>query len=218
MKKLLIVGAVLVLGGCVTAPENPLTDEQVGALGVRNVEIVVPATTSIHWGEEEEAYAEARGCKKPGGKAVDRQDDYSNGKKDDEEVCAHYDELVQSPEAKSHLRNRVRELVAASMSEKFVPNFQGTRPVDAEVRVRQLHIVSAGQAVMVGGAHMLTGDLVILDAETGAEVVRYPNLASQGGYAPGGLLALVVEAASGDPVERLADGFATQASTWLEKK
>lgn len=209
---ILLAGA---LAACATGPKNPLTAEQIDEIDIQVVNVTVSPEAQIAWGDGEQAYAATKGCEKPETNTAGSGDQYnvsSVGKKP--EGCD-YDALVSSPEALEFMRQRVIDMMETALSEKVQPAFQGTKAASLDVTVLEVRIISGGQAVLVGGNHVLRATLDVVDKQTGTPIVSNPEMFSMAGYGPGGLLSLVVEATSSDPVLRLSKGYAEGAHNWL---
>ena len=110
---------------------------------------------------------------------------------------------------------RVVEMMEATLAQQVQPAFQGNAPSRLEVRIVEVRVISGGQSGFIGGAHVLRATLNVVDLGTGKSIAQNQELFSQAGYAPGGLLSLIIEAASADPAERLSVGYANGAREWL---
>ncbi|MBM1313809.1 hypothetical protein JQT66_07090 [Sulfitobacter mediterraneus] len=72
----------------------------------------------------------------------------------------------------------------------------GSRPVKAEVSITQFHLVSPGQALLVGGTSTISGVLTVKDARNGTVVLEPTKVygTAKGGWALGGLVGAAVKA------------------------
>jgi hypothetical protein len=209
---------LLGLGACATAPDNPMTVEQRQALHITEIAVDLKPDAKIWWGDAERDFAASKGCVKEvkprsGSKEVGGQ---TAGK--DEPPACDYDALISSPEAKTYLESRAVAVLEKSLVQQVQPSFTGTAPAKLSEHIFNLHIVSAGQALLLGGNHMLQADFEVMDIGSGKQLVAYPGLLAIGGYGAGGLIALAVEAGSSDPYERLSAEYATAARSWLRQE
>jgi hypothetical protein len=70
--------------------------------------------------------------------------------------------------------------------------------------VQKVQVVGVGQTLLVGGSHFLLAPLNVVNFKSGKTIAANPEALSIAGTASGGILGLIIEAASSDPVERLA--------------
>ncbi len=213
------VGMALVLvaglAACAVSPKNPMTAAQIKALDIDVIDVAVFPGTPIFWGAGEEAYANSKGCEKPEPDSGNAQNDYAAAGAENKPQNCDYDALISSPESHIFMESRVVEMMEATLAQQVQPAFQGNAPSRLEVRIFEVRIISGGQSVFIGGAHVLRATLNVVDLGTGRSIAQNQELFSQAGYAPGGLLSLIIEAASADPVERLSVGYANGAREWL---
>lgn len=203
------------LAACATGPKNPMTAQQIKAIDIDVVEVSVFSGTPISWGEGEEAYANSKGCEKPEPDTATAGDGYNTGAAQNKPQDCDYEALINSPEARKFMEARVVAMITDAFQKRVQPSFQGTAPAKLQVKVVEVTIVSGGQSVFVGGSHVLRATLNVVDLASGKTIASNPELFSIAGYGPGGLLSLIVEAASNDPVERLSDGYADAAKIWI---
>lgn len=204
------------LAACAVGPENPLSAQQVDALEINQINVKIVPGAVILWGAAEEDFAESKGCPRPEPESSDPGDEYNVAAATATNPDCDYDALVDSPEARTYLENRVQNVLTAALDKQVRNNFKGTDATRLDVDVSRVAIVSGGQSVLVGGAHVLQATFTIVDAGSGTTLATYPDLFSQAGYAPGGLLSLIVEATSSDPFERLSAEYASGVRNWLK--
>jgi len=209
---------VLVVGlaACATGPKNPMTAEQIKSLDIEVVAVSVLAGTPISWGDGEAAFAASKGCEKPDSDAAGAGDSYNMAAAEKPKNGCDYDALVESPEAIAFMNARIVSILDKAFRDQVQPAFQGTAPARVEVEVTHLHIVSGGQAVLIGGNHILRATLNVVDLATGKTIASNPEMFSIAGYGAGGFLSLIIEATSNDPVERLSAGYAVAAQKWIK--
>lgn len=202
------------LAACATGPKNPLTAQQIASLDIDTVEVSVLPGTVISWGAGEAAYAETQGCEPP---EVDSEvgDTYNTAAATTKPQDCDYDAIVSSPEAQEFMANRVKELLENSLHAQLVSRFEGTNPARVEVSIQKVQVVGGGQTLLVGGNHFLLAPLNVVEEQSGKIIAANPEALSIAGTASGGILGLIIEAASSDPVERLADTYAINAGNWI---
>lgn len=209
--------AVMIAGltACATGPKNPMTAQQIKSLDIDVINVTVKPSTEISWGEGETAYAESKGCEKPEPITATDGDAYNTAAAENKPQDCDYDALVDSPEAQAFMADRLTTLLQDALETQTAPAFQGTTPARLDVEVIGLHIVSGGQAVLIGGNHTLQATLNVVEIGSGKTIAANPELAALAGYGPGGLISLIVEATSKDPVVRLSAGYASAARKWI---
>ena len=207
----LIVG----LAACATGPKNPMTATQIKSLDIDVVDVTVFPGTQISWGAGEEAFAETKGCEKPEPVTSAEGDNYGTAAAENQKQDCDYDAIVNSPEAQDYMEARVVEFLENAIRAEVVPAFQGTAPARLEVKVQKVQVVGGGQTLLVGGNHFLLAPLNVVDLKSGKTIAANPEALSVAGTASGGILGLIIEAASSDPVERLAGAYAINAKKWI---
>ena len=211
----LLLVAGLTLAACATAPTNPLTAEQRRDLGIQKVEVSFAPDYHIWWGEAERDFARSKGCEPKEISSGSPEVASETQRKRNEDSCD-YSALVNSPEAKAYVETRAKEVLKKHMEKTLMPAFEGPDPAIAAVQIKVITIVSGMQAMLFGGSHVLHAHFEIQDQIDGRRLAQYRDIRSIGGYAPGGLLSIAVEALSDDPYERLSSSLATQAKDWLK--
>lgn len=209
----LTAAALVFLTACQTVQKapNPVGMDVLSDYTVSEINVVVPATTKIWWGEAEREFAASLNCAPP---TAARHADEARAAEENQPDCD-YDSLIETPEAKEYLRERVTSLMHAAAETHYANALPGEKPAILTVNVSDVYVVSGGQAVMVGGAHRMAATFKLSDATTDAVIVNPSSFDSSGGYAPGGLLAVMVEAASDPAPVRMADDLASQSRAWM---
>lgn len=209
------LAVLLLLAGCAApGPKNPLQPATVESLAIERIDVSVADHASIRWGTAEEDYALSQDCERSSG-VQSKGEDGQNQVVDPDAPTCDYEAVVSSPEAKQYLRDRLQREVQSAMERRFASGFDGSRPVEIQVVVNSVNVVSSGQAMLIGGAHSLSATFKVVDAVTGEVLATNGNLSTAAGYAPGGLIAAISEAASRDPVTRMSEGYAENAHSWL---
>lgn len=207
----------LALSACTTAPKNPLTAEQRRDLGIDVVEINLRSNAPIWWGEAERDYARSQGCE-PEVRNAGSREVSSEQRKDEETSDCDYSALVNSPEAKAYVEKRAKDVLKKHFERSVATAFTGPDPAAAVVDIKQIHIVSGMQALLVGGSHILKADFHVKDRVDGRILATYRDIFATGGYAPGGIASLAFEAMADDAYERLSGELAVRARDWLKAK
>jgi hypothetical protein len=208
----------LPLAGCVTTPENPMTADQIRSLSIDEITVATTPQTEIWWGDAEREFAKSKGCEQPITEPGFEEENVAVFGEKPENDCD-YDTLIESPEAKAYLTQRTVDGLRNALDRIVKPAFAGSSPAKLNVSIDNVTIVSGGQAVMFGGAHILKADFEVVDSQSGKSLAKFDDMWVQAGYGPGGLLALIVEAtAENTPYERLAFIYANNMNAWLLKK
>jgi hypothetical protein len=181
----------LALSGCVTV-SNTLSPAQVASFKLARVDVVAPPEARISWGDGEVAYAATKGL--PAHEA---------GK------------VATTPEARAFVRYAVTSKLRSALERELGGTLLGGRPVRLEVTIRDIEIASVIQRILIGGSHSMKADATIVDARTGAVLLRFPaqTAVSAAGQGIGGTL---VDAATLDaPIDRVVRDYAAQYRRWL---
>ena len=181
-----------------------MTAAQIKSLDIEVVDVSVFPGTQINWGAGEEAFAETKDCEKPEPVTNGEGDNYGTAAAENQKQDCDYDAIVSSPEAQEFTEARVVELLENALRAEVVPAFQGTAPARLEIGVQKVQVVGVGQTLLVGGSHFLLAPLNVVNFKSGKTIAANPEALSIAGTASGGILGLIIEAASSDPVERLA--------------
>ena len=182
----------LALAGCMTTASNTLPQDRVASFRVTAVNVGFSRDARIVWGDGERAYAATKG------------------------LPAHQsDTVANTPEAQSYMRNVIGSKMKAAMGRRLSERLKGSNPVRVDVTISELSLSSAVQRILVGGHHTLTADVSLVDAKTGAVLIEYPaqKSTSMAGQGIGG--ALLDQALLAEPLDRVADGYASEYAYWL---
>ena len=203
------------LTACASAPENPMTIEQRQSLGIADIQVAVRRNADIWWGDAEREYASLQGCEPDAPTGIKPEDRFEQEKKNAEEGGCDYSALVESAEADAYAEQKAAEVLKSKIDQIVAPEFTGSRRATLKVDIETIRIVSGAQALLFGGSHGMSADMQIVEEVGGRVLASYPAIQESGGYAPGGVLALAVEAVSSDPYERMASSMAEQIRDWI---
>lgn len=180
-----------VLAGCNTV-QNPLAQQQVEVLRLAAVNVDISDTTILWWGDGDRAFARSKGLSENDSEA-----------------------LSKTPEARAFVAKAATAKIGAALEQKLKPVLAGQRPVKVVVHLRKLHVASVIQRLLVGGHHELVADVTLVDAKTGSTILAYPEhrTIAAAGQGIGGTL--IDAAVLADPIDRLAQNFATNYRDWL---
>lgn len=206
----------LSLGACASAPENPLTAQQRASLGINEISVELAPDASIWWGEAERDFAASKGChQSPNLNRKSSEVGEVNGIESENTDCD-YDAIIASPEAKAYLEARAIDRLTRALEAIVEPAFAGQNATKLSVKINWIHIVSGGQAMLLGGEHMLNANFEVSDLSSGKSLAQYENLQATAGYGLGGVVAIAFEAASDDPYDRLSVDYAEEVKDWLK--
>jgi hypothetical protein len=206
-----VAAAAVLLTGCATAPSIGLSKAELASLKVEKVIVTTAPDVKIWWGRAERDYAEGKlgpQAEKPGAKPARKAADEPTSTDDQ------YAKIIESPEAKAYLNDRLIGMVKKRLEQDLPPKFAGNRPVNIEVQVKAFTIPSAIQRVAVGGAPVLLATATLKDAKTGATLATLEG----GAAAPAGngWLGVLVDQALADLEDRLMESYSISVSTWLK--
>jgi hypothetical protein len=186
------------LGGCVTTPKNTLRPEEVASFKIAEIRVQSKPGMFVNWDEGYRAYATAK-------------------KVPDHELAA----ASSSEEAKAFVGALVAARVKDGMERKMAGALNGSRPVRVEVTVTGMEISSAVQRVIVGGTNMISADITLVDAKTGAVLATRPSLfaaAPVGHGVLGATIQAAYDAANGPVIDRLSNDLGEKYRDWLIKE
>jgi hypothetical protein len=195
MARLAVLAGALALTGCVTT-ENSLSANDIAAMKLAGVTVAYAPDASVRWDDGIRAYAASKGI----------VDDIASA--------------TNTPEGKASVQNALMPHIKNGVERQMAGHLNGARPVRLEVVVHSFAIASAVERVVLGGGHVMNADAVLVDARTGAVILRHPNLtvsvAAVGGLVP----TLVVSAmeAGTDTTDTLANNWGATYRDWLLRR
>jgi hypothetical protein len=197
MARLAVLAGALALTGCVTA-ENSLSANDIASMKLSGVTVSYAPDASILWDDGIRAYAASKGI----------VDDMATA--------------TNTPEGKAYVRNLLASRVKGDVERQMAGQLNGTRPVRLDVVVHSFAIISAVQRIVLGGGHGMTADANLVDARTGAVILRHPNLMVNVAVA-GGLIGTAVQsaieaAANMDNTDTVANRWGTTYRDWLLRR
>jgi hypothetical protein len=200
----------LLLGGCATSTMS-LSLNELQSIRIDRVEIVYTEEAQIFWETEETAYVEkvkaeqvASGEHKPWKQVLEEDKKRAEGE---------FQRIINTPEARQHLRDLLKAKINQRVSAAIVPLFQGTRPVVMEITIHIFTIRGPVQRVVLGGTPVLGAVTVLKDAQTGEELAKLDRAAA--GYAGNGWLGVLVDQAFDDLDDRVMDQYINNLLSWL---
>jgi hypothetical protein len=186
-----VMVAAAVVAGCVTA-SNTLPFDEIKNMRLADVNVSFAPSARIAWGEGEQAYAKSKA------------------------VPSHQaSTAANTPDGQAYMRNTIGGKVKVAMERHVAPKLAGSRPVRMQVQVKSVIIPSTVQRVFIGGNHMMTADVTLVDARTGAVILAYSDQRAQAMAGQGVIGTFVDQVAMSDPVDRVVDSFANQYGNWL---
>ena len=210
--RFVFVAAALWLTGCATA-ENSLSVAEVASLRIEKVSIVYSPKAEIWWGQAERDYAEALQAKssaKPKRVSVATDDAAA--------AASEHAKIVESPEARTAIRERLSGMVRQSIERNVLPNFKGTRGAHLEVGIVSFVIPSAAQRIVFGGTPMFGAKTVLKDSKTGAVLAKSDQISV--GPSGNGLLGVAVDQAmtNSDLEDRVLKAYAASVNRLLTRQ
>jgi hypothetical protein len=202
-----VFAALLMLGGCATASLN-LSKAELDSIRIERIDVVYAENAHISWEKVETDYVEQVKATDPKAKPWKQV-----MAEDVEKQKNRYQELVNSPEGRAHIRGRLTSEIQTRLGRTLNARFQGTRPVVVEVTVQGFVIPGPVQRVVLGGSPMIGAVTVLKDAKTGAVLAKMDRAAAA--YAGNGLTGVLIDQALPDLEERLFSSYQTQVLDWL---
>lgn len=186
-----VAALAMLVAGCVTV-SNTLTQQQVTGFRLVNVDVAYAPDARIWWGDGEREFAATRG------------------------MAAHdADKVASTPEGVQYVRGRLTQKLVDSTRRNLAGDLAGSHPVRLQILVREVHISSPIQRILVGGGHLMKADVTITDAKTGRVLSSYPNLIASAVAGQGIVGAMVEHAAADAPIDRVVANFTTRYRKWL---
>lgn len=203
-----VFALLLHLAGCATASISMSKDE-LQNMRIERIDVVYAPDAVISWDREETAYFAAVKAK------AEKPKPWKQVMAEDVEAAKNeYQRVLNTPEAKAHLQAKLTDELRRRLTERVLPNFQGTRPVALQVMVQGFSIPSAAQRVILGGGPVFGAVTTIRDAKTGAELAKLDRMAA--GYAGNGVLGVLADQALSDLEDRVLDAYNQQVMDWLK--
>lgn len=193
MRAWLIAGIALLLAGCATSTENTLSAQRRAALKIESVNVTVAPDAAIIWADAESEFDRSKNAPATG---------------------AYLTPGPSSGEKRTFVAQKAAARIKASFQNRVVGAFHGTEPARVEVVVHHLHIPSHFARVLVGGDHVIKADITVVNAKTGATIIRAPDFSGQA--QGGGTVSLIVDPFLPDAVDRLANTLANSFRNWLQ--
>jgi hypothetical protein len=183
-------------GGCVTTVENSLRTQDVASFRLTGVAVRYKPDADVGWDDAVRAYAVSKGVP-------------------DHELAS----ASNTPEAKAFMQNFLAGRIKSRLERNLSSKLAGTRPVRLEIVVRSFRIASAVQRIIIGGAHVMVADAILVDARTNTPLVTYPDLAVTAAAGQGVLGTAVnaaIDAAENlQPADRVMNNYSDTYSRWL---
>jgi hypothetical protein len=197
MARLVVLAGALALTGCVTT-ENSLSANDIAAMKLTGVTVSYAPDARIQWDDGIRAYAASK------------------------RIVEDMATATNTPEGKAYVRNMLASHVKGGVERQMAGQLNGTRPVRLDVVVHSFAIASAVQRIVIGGGHGMTADANLVDARTGAVILRHPNLMANVGAA-GGLVGTAVQsaieaAAKIDNTDTVANRWGATYRDWLLRR
>jgi hypothetical protein len=197
MARLAVLASALALTGCVTT-ENSLSANDIASMKLTGVAVSYAPDARIQWDDGIRAYAASKG------------------------IVEDMATATNTPEGKAYVQNMLASHVKGGVERQMAGQLNGTRLVRLDVVVHSFAIASAVQRIVIGGGHGMTADANLVDARTGAVILRHPNLMANVAVA-GGLVGTAVqsaiEASAGvDSTDTVANKWGATYRDWLLRR
>jgi hypothetical protein len=197
MARLAALAGALALTGCVTA-ENSLSANDIAGMKLAGVSVSYAPDALVVWDDGIRAYAASKG------------------------IVEDMATATNTPEGKAYVRNLLASRVKGDVERQMAGQLNGTRPVRLDVVVHSFAIASAVQRIVIGGGHGMTADANLVDARTGAVILKHPNLmanvAAAGGLVGTAVQSAIEAAAKVDNTDTVANKWGTTYRDWLLRR
>ncbi|GMO95923.1 hypothetical protein TM239_10180 [Bradyrhizobium sp. TM239] len=198
LARIVALGGMLALAGCVTAANNSLSQSDIAGMKLTGVAVSFAPDARIQWEDGLRAYADS--------KAVSLEQAAT---------------MADAPEVKAFVQGLLAPRIKAGVEQVLVARLAGTRPVRLDIRVKSLLFPSAIQRVVIGGHRGMIADANLVDARTGALIVAYPEL-NAALYTGQGIVGAAVQAAIDNnatqtPVDKVSVRYGEIYRNWLLK-
>ncbi|AWL98301.1 MULTISPECIES: hypothetical protein [Bradyrhizobium] len=198
LARIVALGGMLALAGCVTAANNSLSQSDIAGMKLTGVAVSFAPDARIQWEDGLRAYADS--------KAVSLEQAAT---------------MADAPEVKAFVQGLLTPRIKAGVEQVLAARLAGTRPVRLDIRVKSLLFPSAIQRVVIGGHRGMIADANLVDARTGALIVAYPEL-NAALYTGQGIVGAAVQAAIDNnatqtPVDKVSVRYGEIYRNWLLK-
>ncbi|BBO07134.1 hypothetical protein BwSH20_25040 [Bradyrhizobium ottawaense] len=198
LARIVALGGMLALAGCVTAANNSLSQSDIAGMKLTGVAVSFAPDARIQWEDGLRAYADS--------KAVSLEQAAT---------------MADVPEVKAFVQGLLTPRIKAGVEQVLAARLAGTRPVRLDIRVKSLLFPSAIQRVVIGGHRGMIADANLVDARTGALIVAYPEL-NAALYTGQGIVGAAVQAAIDNnatqtPVDKVSVRYGEIYRNWLLK-
>jgi hypothetical protein len=149
-----VVGALLLLAGCMGAPPHALAPSdfqkyRIADVSVEGVEVI------RSWPTQEEIFVKSGGADAD---TVNR---------------LHTEPASNFPAVRAHFHRALTERFRQELNAQVRPIFTGSRPVKAVVRLKTFDIPSGARRVLVDQDAKIKAEIDLVDPATGATIVKY---------------------------------------------
>ena len=154
VRRCFLLGATLLLAGCITAPPHSMavSDFQkyrIADVRVEGIEVI------RSWPPQEEIFVKA-------------------GRADAEMVNRlHTEPASNFPALRAHFQQVLDDRFKLEFSSQVAPIFTGTRPLRAVVRLRTFDVPSGARRVLIDQDAKIRAEIDLVDPATGASVLKY---------------------------------------------
>ena len=196
MRRLWLAFCVLacgaVIAGCAAAPKT-LPPDQLATFRLAGVNVAFDPDARIAWGDGELAYVASKGL-----------------------PSTEVDQAAATPEGQAYLRNAIASKVKAALqSSRVAERLRGSRPVRLDVTVKQFSVASVVRRAVIGGGHLMIGDVNLVDARTGEIILARPGLIGYAAANAGVIGVIADQMLRDDPADEVVRSYATTYALWL---
>jgi hypothetical protein len=181
---------VCAVSACATIPQS-LPPQQVRSFKLTAVQVTFAPDASIQWADGLQAWAKSKSIP-------------------DHEIATAGDSDEARAYGRTLLASKIREGTTAVWSAAL----SGTHPARINVVVKSFVVASAAQRVLIGGSHVMSADVTLVDSG-GRELLARPNFVVVNAAGQGVVGTLVDAAILREPTVRLIDDFANRYRDWL---
>lgn len=182
------------LAGCVTTAENTLSPERRAALKIESVKVTFAPNAALSWADAESEFDQTR-------TSLSGAAAYVRGEQ-------------PTGERRAFVEQKAVAKITEAFQKRVVPAFRGTEPARVEIVVKSLDLPSGLRRVVAGGNHRIDAEITVVDAKTGATILRAPDFQGLAG-GNGGVMGVLVDQVFPDPIDRAANTLANNYKSWL---